>query len=278
MLVDSHCHLTDPRLFQHRDGGLEGVLQRATDAGVTQLITIGTSLPDIRHASELASRHAAIWFAGGFHPAEVNAQTLELIPELATLLRGYRVKGAEPSRLVAVGETGIDLHWHPETLALQQRAFALHLELAAELGLPVVIHARRAFGPCMDVLAIHGFAGLRAVFHCFAEGPAEVNKLAELSTRLGGGACITASFTGVVTYKNAATLRAAAEQLGPEQIMLETDAPYLSPEPLRHIKVCEPAFLARTAECLDRHFGLPPGRLAALAGDRARWFFSLPHR
>ena len=264
-LIDSHTHLES---FDKR-GETDAVLARAREAGVTRLVTIGTSTEDWARYRGLATRHAGVVFhTVGLHPCSVDDRWSE---ELAQLEAFWHGEGARP---VALGECGLDRFHLPKDdparaekiFAWQRAAFAAQLVVAERLGCPVVVHSRGAFRECVEMIDASGVAWERVVFHCFTEGPAE---MAELVRRGGRG-----SFTGILTYKNADTLRAALVAQGLDRLMLETDAPYLTPAPHRG-KANEPAYLRHTAEAAAAALGVSLEELAARTTANARAFFGL---
>jgi TatD DNase family protein len=237
MLVDSHAHLTSHRFADD----LPEVLERAADAGISRIITIGIDLDHSRRALTLAASHPAISATVGIHPCDAHDPGApDWQEQLAELAR-------QPG-VVAIGETGLDyyhpppppLDW-PAYKALQADAFNFQLELATLLGLNVVIHQR---GPCQQDLLqlLHPFHGhLRAVFHCWSGTWQDAAPLIDLGHLI--------SFTGITTFKRSADLRDCAAAAPPGTFMLETDAPYLAPEPHRG-KRCEPAHTRLTAAAL----------------------------
>ena len=178
------------------------------------------------------------------------------------------------ARPVALGECGLDRFHLPKDdaaragkiFARQRAAFAAQLLIAKRLGCPLVVHSRGAFAECVEMIDASGVRWERVVFHCFTEGEAE---MAELTRRGGRG-----SFTGVATYKNAETVRAALVAQGIERLMLETDAPYLTPVPHRG-KANEPAFLRFTAEAAAQALGVSQAELSARTTENARTFFGI---
>jgi TatD DNase family protein len=264
-LIDSHTHLES---FDKR-GETEAVLARAAEAGVTRLVTIGTSTEDWARYRGLATRHAGrVFYTVGLHPCSVDERWSE---ELAGMEAFWQGEGARP---VALGECGLDCFHLPKDdaagaeriFAWQRAAFAAQLVVAARLRCPLVVHSRGAFAECVEMIDASGVAWGRVVFHCFTEGVAEME---ELRRRGGRG-----SFTGVVTYKNAEAVRAALVAQGVERLMLETDAPYLTPVPHRG-KGNEPAYLRFTAEAAAAALGLPVAELAARTTANAREFFAI---
>ena len=233
MLIDSHAHLDFPEF----EGEIDALLQRAAQAGVTRVVTIGTSVESSRRAVALAERYPAIYAAIGIHP---DAAT-EAEPGAIDALRQL----AQSPRVVAVGETGLDYYRLPGDeadaviKAAQAALFEQQLELAVEFGLNVVVHQR---GDCLaDTLdRLAPYQGrLRAVFHCFGGTP-------EAAAALGQEGHLV-SFTGIVTFKNAGVVPTTAAAIPDGSYMVETDCPYLSPVPFRG-KRCEPAFVRQTAE------------------------------
>jgi TatD DNase family protein len=229
-LIDTHCHLT----FDELANDVEQVLQRSRAAGVVGWITVGTDPQENQKAVELAERCENMYAAVGIHPHDARTADDGTLNELKQL--------AKSEKVVAIGETGLDYHYNHSPHEDQKRVFAQHLEIADGLNLPVIIHSREAFDETIEVLERYG-AGLKeVVFHCFS-GSAEQAKIV-----LEKGYFI--SFTGVVTFKNAEKTRRAAEVVPLERLMIETDAPYMSPEPMRKQKINEPAFMVHTARYL----------------------------
>jgi TatD DNase family protein len=255
-LIDTHCHLT----FDDLRNDIEQVLRRSRAAGVTNWITVGTDTEENRKAIELAGRFDNMYAAIGIHPHDAKSVTAETIAELKKL--------AENKKVVAIGETGLDYHYDFSKRQDQVRVFAEHLKVAAELKLPVIIHCRKAFDETLDVFNRHGRSVEKVVFHCFS-GSAEQAKIL-----LDRGSYI--SFTGVVTFKNARIKQQAAKVVPLDRLMLETDCPYMSPEPMRKQKVNEPALMVHTAGFLAelKKTSLPDFAKAVTATSKV--FFSLP--
>jgi len=254
-LIDTHCHLT----FDDLLGDIEQVLQRSRAAGVTSWITVGTDTEENRKAIELAGRFDNMYAAIGIHPHDAKSVTAGTIAELKKL--------AENEKVVAIGETGLDYHYDFSKRHDQVRVFAEHLRVAAELNLPVIIHCRKAFEETLDILERHGHGVGKVVFHCFS-GSAE-----QASTLLDLGFYI--SFTGVVTFKNARIKQQAAKVVPLDRLMLETDCPYMSPEPMRKQKVNEPALMVHTAGFLAQLKGMEFADFARSVTATSKAFFSL---
>lgn len=262
-LYDTHAHLDFPDFQQDMDA----LLERALAAGVTKIISIGTTLESSAHAVALAERFPQIYAAVGWHPANVMEAPPDIREPLAKL-------AAHP-KVVAIGETGMD-HYHlpsrreggtqqqdEEYRSRQVVLFQQQLEVAASLGLNVVIHEREAFEPTLQVF--RPFSNrLRGVFHCFSGSPERVEILMNLN-------CLV-SFTGILTFKNGENIREALRATPPDRFMMETDCPYLAPVPFRG-KRCEPAFVRQTAECAAVVKGWPLETLIEQTSQTALRFF-----
>lgn len=229
-MIDSHCHLTDPRLAEQ----LDLVLRRAETADVSRMITIGTDLDDDLKCIELCRSLENVRCAVGMHPNYCGNVTAEELPRLRSLLK-------EPA-VVAVGETGLDYFHEHAPRERQREFFEFQLQLAIELRMPVVIHCREAVDDALAIL--RGFDGVRAVFHCFTGSPDEARRILDAGFLLG--------FTGAVTFKKNDELRRTCAAVPSDRLLIETDAPYLSPEPVRSQKTNEPAFVAHVAAVVAR--------------------------
>ncbi len=221
-MIDTHCHLTSKPL----NNQLNPVLQRAAEAGVDRMITVGTSAADSAASCEIAARHENIYFTTGVQPHFAAETTADHVAALESLLRH--------PKCVAFGEIGLDYHYPEPAHDVQAELFEAQLRAHRQwsVELPVVIHSRKATDDTLAILWASGIALDRFVFHCFTEPPEDCRKV------LDAGCMI--SFTGIATYKNAADVQASAKLVPTERIMLETDAPYLSPEPHRKIRPNEP--------------------------------------
>ena len=264
-LIDTHTHL---EVFEKR-GETAAILERAAVAGVTRMVTIGTASDDWALYQGLAERFpGVVHYTAGLHPCSVGERWSEEVAQLQAFWQGA---GVLP---VALGECGLDRFHLPKDdperaeriFTWQRAAFAAQLELAGRLGCPLVVHSRGAFAESVAMIEASGMPWSRVVFHCFTEGPME---MAELARR---GGC--ASFTGVVTYKNAEPVRAALVAQGIGRLMLETDAPYLTPVPHRG-KENEPAYMRFTAEAAAAALGMPLSELAQRTTANARAFFGI---
>lgn len=274
-LIDTHTHLES---FA-RHGTLPEILARAQAAGLEAMITIGTSPEDWGLYRRLAAENPGfVYYTVGLHPCAVEAGWETAIARLESFWTagsgGTSANGGSGPLPIALGEIGLDRFHLPkeptaaaELFAQQRAAFAAGLAIAKRLETRVVVHSRGAFQECVEMIDASGVDWRRVVFHCFTEGEPE---MAELTRRGGRG-----SFTGVVTYKSAGNVRAAAKAQGLERIMVETDAPYLTPMPHRG-KPNEPAYVRLTAEyCAREVFGVSDEEFAKITSANAREFFGL---
>ena len=266
-LIDTHTHLES---FAAR-GEVDAIVASAQAAGVSELVAIGTSPDDWALYGEMAAQFAGIvHYTVGLHPCSVNAGWRLAVEQIGAFWSA-RAGHVGP---VGLGEGGLDRFHLPKNdvnqaeriLGWQRAAFAAQLEIARQSGCPVVVHSRGAFAECVEMIDASGVDWSRVVFHCFTEGVAE---MAELMRRGGFG-----SFTGVLSYKSAENVRAAALAQGLGRLMLETDAPYLTPMPHRG-KPNEPAYLRHTAEFAAGVFGVTVDELARVSTANARNFFRL---
>jgi TatD DNase family protein len=263
-LVDTHTHLES---FV-RNGTLEPALQRARAAAVNALISIGTSPEDWSMYRELTDAYPGfVHYTVGLHPCSVDERWEKAIGQMGAFWR-------EEGRPVALGECGLDRFHLPKEAAAAERilgwqrdAFSAQLDLAKQLECPIVVHSRGAFQECVELIDASRVDWKKVVFHCFTEGEPEMRLL------MSRGGC--GSFTGILTYKNADAVRAAAKVQGLDRCMIETDAPYLAPMPHRG-KSNEPAFVRHTAEfAAEQVFHVSYDDLAAATTAIARKFFGL---
>jgi TatD DNase family protein len=233
-MIDSHCHLTDPRLGSQ----LADVLERARAAGVGRMVTIGTDLADAEQAIALCRQHDNVRCAIGIHPNYTHEADLSDLPKLRELQ-------SDPS-VLALGEMGLDYHHKFSPRERQLAFFEPQLQMAKELGRPVVIHSREATDDTLAVM--RQFPTVRAVFHCFTGTPGEARKILDAGYYLG--------FTGAATFKNADGVREAVALTPTDRLLVETDAPYLTPEPMRKQKTNEPALVVHVAAAVAKVKGL----------------------
>lgn len=253
-MIDTHCHLTDLRLAEQ----LDDVLARAATAGVRQMITIGTDLDDDQAAITLCERLANVRCAVGIHPNYVTEAHRQQVSRLGELQ-------AHPA-VLAIGEMGLDYHYDRAPRTLQRELFEAQLQIADQVGKPVVIHCREAVEDTLAIL--RQFPRVRAVFHCFTGTPEEAEAIASAGYWIG--------FTGPVTFKKNDALREAARRVPIDRIVVETDAPYLSPEPMRKQKTNEPALVIHTAAVVAGLHGLSIEAFDARTTQNAKELFGWP--
>ncbi len=206
--TDNHCHLDDERIA----GGAAAAVEAARAAGVDRMITIGTDAMRSRMAIDIAAAHDGVWATVGLHPHDAK-NGVDTIMALFD----------EP-KVVAVGECGLDYHYDNSPRPQQREAFAAQIRIAHERALPLVIHTREAWDETFDILAAEGVPE-RTVFHCFSGGADEAARCIDIGGFL--------SFSGIVTFPKAADVRMAAERCPMDRLLVETDAPYLTPVPHR---------------------------------------------
>jgi TatD DNase family protein len=258
VLIDTHAHLD----YTDYDPDRAEVIARATEAGVTEIISIGTRLDSSARAVELAENFPNIWATVGIHPGEVDEAPDHAIDALRKL--------AQSRRVVAIGEIGLDYHHlpeNPDAVAANKKRqaafFRQQLELTAELGLNAVIHQRDSWDDTLAIL--REFTGrVRGVFHCFGGTTEQAREVIALGHLI--------SFTGIVTFKNARQVQKTAQDIGAGEFMVETDCPYLAPAPDRG-KRCEPAHTRRVAEQIAQLRGAPLEEIAERTTETARAFF-----
>jgi TatD DNase family protein len=252
-MIDTHCHLTDKRFDRDR----EQAIDRAIGAGVTHLIEIAYAPEIVAPAHALAARHPNLFLCVGVHPSESGR-----VPDAyLETLRDH----ARHARVVAIGETGLDFYRDYAAPADQERWFRAQIALADELGLPVVIHQRSALELVLSILEeTRPSAG--GVLHCFDDGPAAVERARQIGFKLGLG--------GVLTYGHA-PLMDAVRQAPAEMLVLETDSPYLEPEP-RSLRRNEPALLRRVLATLCELRSWTPAEAERITNANVRELFRLP--
>ena len=254
-LFDTHCHLAHGRLRQQVDD----VIDRAAAAGVTRMICATGDLTDSKAAISIVRERDNLWCSAGIHPHEAKdapEHYLTVLEELA----------AEPKN-VAVGEIGLDYHYEFSPRDAQQRIFAEQLALARRLGKIVVMHTREAFGDSEGVLRESGIDTGRVVLHCCTEPLENVRRALEMGMMI--------SFSGIVTFKKTDELRQAAALVPDDRLLIETDSPFCSPEPVRKMHPNEPANVAHVAACLAGVRGATPDVIAELTTANALRFFGL---
>jgi TatD DNase family protein len=254
MLVDSHCHLDFPDFAADRDA----LVQRARDLGVRRMVTICTRIRQFAAVRLIAATYPDVYCSVGTHPHNASEEidvTTEDIVRLAT-----------EAKVVAIGEAGLDYHYHHSTREAQREGFLRHIAAARTTGLPLVIHAREADDDVASILTAEtGKGAFPFVLHCFSSGAA----LARTGVALGG----YVSFSGILTFKKSDALRAIAAEVPIDRLLVETDAPFLAPEPHRGRRN-EPAFVVETAKVLAETRRIPLEALAAATTDNFHRLFA----
>jgi TatD DNase family protein len=256
-LIDSHCHLDFDAYGEDRPA----VLERARTAGIVNMICIGSGrdIASARAAVALAAVEPDIFATVGIHPHDVKAMTEADWSELGEL--------ATAPRVVGIGETGLDYYYDHSPRDLQQVAFRRFLKLCHATNQPVVCHIRDAHGDALAILREEGVPARGGVIHCFTGGPEDARGYLELGLHL--------SFSGIITFKTAGDIRAAAALAPLERILVETDAPYLAPIPHRG-KRNEPAFITKTVEMVATTKAVDYAEVASATTRNAQALFGLP--
>jgi TatD DNase family protein len=254
MLVDSHCHLDFPDFAGERDA----VVARARAAGVGTLLTICTKITEFEPIRAIAESDPDIWCTVGIHPHEAAPEPDTSVERLVALTRHPKVVG--------IGEAGLDFHYDHSPRDRQRAVFRTHIAAAREAGLPLVVHTREADDETAALLAsASGGGALRGVLHCFSSGI----ELALRGVELG----FYVSFSGIVTFKKSDALREVVRAVALERILIETDAPYLAPVPLRG-KRNEPAYVVHTAAAVAALKGVSAEELAAATTENFHRLFT----
>lgn len=252
MLIDSHCHLNYKGLVEQQDA----VLARARETGVQGFLNIATREREWADIIATAHREPDVWATVGIHPHEADAH--------ADLGESVLLAATRDSRVIGIGETGLDYFYDHSDRAVQQDLFRAHIRVARETGLPLIIHTRDAEEDTARILTEEmGTGAFPALIHCFTASA----DLARTALDLG----LTISLSGIVTFKNAKDLQAIAAELPEDRLLVETDAPFLAPVPHRG-KTCEPAFVSDTCAFVAGLRGISSERLAEVTGEN---FFRL---
>jgi TatD DNase family protein len=252
MLIDSHCHLE----FEGLAEDLEGVLARARAAGIGGFLNISTKRGEWERVIGTAEHEPDVWASVGIHPHEADVH--------ADLGAAALREATEHPRVIGIGETGLDYYYDHSARTTQQTLFRVHIGVARETGLPLIVHTRDAEADTLAILADEMERGaFPALIHCFTASAQFAEKVLELGLMI--------SLSGIVTFKNAKELQEIARKLPAERMLVETDSPFLAPVPHRG-QVCEPAFTADTAKYVA---GLRGESFEALADATTHNFFSL---
>lgn len=254
MLVDSHCHLDFPDFAEER----AVIVARALAAGVGRMVTISTRVKRFPQLLEIAESYDAVYCSVGTHPHNA-AEELDVTAEDLVRLSAH-------PKVVAIGEVGLDYHYDHAPRDAQAAGLRTHIAAARETGLPLVIHARSADDDVAAILEEEtGKGAFPFILHCFSSG----RRLAEVGVALGG----FVSFSGILTFKNSAELRAIAAQVPRDRLLVETDAPYLAPVPHRGQRN-EPSFVVETAKVLAETIGVTTDEIASITTENFFRLFS----
>ena len=252
-LFDTHAHMDDKAF----DADREELLRALPEQGIALLMNPGCSLASSRAACDLAEKYDYIYAAVGSHPDaadEVNQETLE----------AYRMLCKQNPKVKAIGEIGLDYHYEDIPREIQLRAFRDQMALARELNLPVIVHEREAHEDGMEV--VREFPEVTGVFHCYSGSAEMARQLVKLGWYIG--------FTGVLTFKNARKALEVAQSIDLSRIVLETDCPYMSPEPFRG-KRNDPGKLYRMAQVLGQLRGIPEEEAAGIALENGKRLYGI---
>ena len=254
-VIDSHAHIDFPHFTDDRDA----MLERMGEAGVAEVICIGTRLTHQDGPRSMAESADNIWFTAGVHPNHAHEQDDYDNPD------AYRAAVDHP-RCVGIGEAGLDYFHNKADPERQMASFRRQLEIAQETGLPIVIHSREADADMADTLEeFAGKAPLTGVMHCFSSGA----ELARRALDIG----FFVSFSGILTFNRSDGLREIAAGVPDDRVLVETDAPYLTPEPMRKVKRNEPGFVVHTLAKLAEVKGRDVGEMAAVTAGNTRRLF-----
>ncbi len=256
-LFDTHAHLDNHQLSDDAPA----VVKRAHDAGVQSMTAIGTDLATSLKCVALANQFDSVYAAVGVHPTVCHTD------EVADCWNEIVSMANQPA-VVAIGETGLDLHWNKTTLDIQQKWFQQHIDLSFETGKPLVIHMRDCEQEIVSMLESSAINGsINGIMHSFTGSIESAKRCLELGMYI--------SFAGMVTFKKSDELRAVAAQIPADRILIETDAPYLSPHPLRSKRPNEPAYIVHTAACLADVRDISPEELGQITTENAKRVFRI---
>lgn len=252
MLIDSHCHLNYPGLIEDQPG----VLSRARAAGVTGMLGISTKQREWDEVIAIAEREPDVWATVGIHPHEADAH--------AEIDTERLIDAAGHPKVIGIGETGLDYYYDHSDRAQQQRSFRSHIAASRATSLPIIVHTRDAEEDTTAILREEmGKGAFPGIIHCFTAS----RDFAETALDLG----FYISLSGIVTFKNARDLQETAKLIPSDRLLIETDAPFLAPVPVRG-KTCEPAFVTHTARFVAELRGVDTQELMRTTADN---FFEL---
>lgn len=252
MLFDTHAHMNDPAFDADRQAILDGLPAK----GIVGMMNVGCCLETSKQCIQMAEQYPYIYAAVGTHPDAAGEVNEDVIGAYRKMLSHPKVK--------AIGEIGLDYYYETVPREIQQRAFAMQLELAQETGYPVIVHERNAHDDGMRM--VKRFKGVNGVFHCYSGSAEMARQLVDMGWYIG--------FTGVLTFKNARKAVETAERIPLERIVLETDSPFMAPEPFRG-KRNDPGYLYRMAEQLAQIRGMDTEEIFAITTQNAKRLYRL---
>lgn len=250
--IDSHAHLSSSDMLP----SISEVMERAQAAGVTHVLNICTDLTTLEEGEKLQSRYPCIKNAGATTPHDVETE--------GELAFGFFERAAKDKKLCAVGETGLDYHYHYSPKNLQKQFLVRYLQLAAQMQLPVIFHCREAFADLFEIVDLEYPRKNPAVLHCFTGSIGEAEQVLERGWYL--------SLSGIITFKKSEALREVAKLIPLSQLLIETDSPYLAPQPHRG-KMNEPSFLLEVARCIAAVKGISEEEVAMATFENAKKLF-----
>lgn len=255
MFTDTHAHLNHERFY----GEVPQAIERAREAGVTTIVNVAFDMPSGWRAVELADEYEGLWAVVGLHPHDARDCTPALLDEVAQM--------ASLERVVGIGEAGLDFHYDNSPRPQQKAVFAEFVRMAAEAGKPLIVHSREAEQATLEILDAHLQPGQKVVMHCFGADPNFARNCIARGFMLG--------IAGTVTFPNAQALRQVVERAPLENLILETDCPYLAPQ-ARRGRRNEPSFIPLTAQFVAELRGISVEELAAATTANARAFYGIP--
>lgn len=253
-LVDTHAHLDFPRFDEDR----KEVIERAIDGGVKTIVNIGSDMTSSRNSVELSRRYNEIYSVVGIHPHNADSFNLNVSKKLKSL--------SENKKVVAIGEIGLDFHYDNSPREKQKQAFRAQLRLAKSLDLPVVIHTRDADEETLEILKEENADKIGGIMHCFASDKKMAKEILDLGFYI--------AFGGLITFKNLANLREVVKEVPMNKILVETDAPYLTPDPYRG-KRNEPLYVKYVVEKIAEVKGLSEEEVAKKTTENAKKVYNI---
>ena len=256
MYIDSHCHLNMLKLEQY-DGDLSAMIEAARKVGVEHILCVATDLENSHDVIKIAEQYDDVTASIGLHPSD-KADKEPAVEDLIAL--------ADHPKVIAIGETGLDYHYNDSGLDIMQERFRRHIRAAKKVKKPLIIHSREAGSDCLDILIKNNAKEVGGVFHCFAEDENFAKELKKINFNV--------SFTGALTFKNADETRRIFKEIPLEQILIETDGPFLAPMPYRG-KLCRPAYILETAKKMAEIKDLKLEELCAILEANTRSFYKI---